>query len=54
MLVQGGNVQSVMATKKCDLTVEVFDTDNLQAEGHSGDEIDKRYAELVDGLVLVY
>lgn len=46
--VEGGNVTGVMANQS--IEVEVFDVDNLKAEGKSIEDIDKEWIEMTKGL----
>ncbi len=43
--VEGGNVQSVIANTDVDISVEVFDVDNLKGEGRTDKQIEKLWAE---------
>ena len=50
--VSGGNVQSANADSP--VGIEIFDVDNLEAEGKSKDEIEVLWKERSKGMIAIY
>ena len=51
--VEGGLVQGARATDK-EIALEVFDVDNLKADGLSRDEIEKEWKRISNGMKAIY